>query len=373
MRIGVPTEIKKNESRVGLTPAGAQLLKDAGHEVLIQRGAGEGSGLTDDLYERAGAKIVADKEGVWAAADMIVKVKEPIAPEFGLMREGQILFTYLHLAAAQELGQELIKRKVDAVAYETIETQQGKLPLLNPMSAVAGRMAVQAGAKLLEAEHGGKGILLGGVPGVRRGRVAIIGGGIVGANAARVAVGLGAQVTVLDINLDVLGYLDDVYQGRIHTVYSDPMTIEEAVTRADLVVGAVLVAGAHVPRLVAREMVSRMEKGSVIVDVAVDQGGCVETTKPTTHEDPTYLVDDVIHYCVANMPGSVPRTSTFALTNATTPYVLALANKGLERAADEDRALRRGINTYRGQVPHHAVAQALGVDCQPLPDPLSGR
>jgi alanine dehydrogenase len=371
MRIGVPTEIKKNESRVGLTPAGAQLLKGAGHEVLIQRGAGDGSGLTDDLYERAGAVIVDDKEGVWAAADMIVKVKEPIAPEFELMREGQILFTYLHLAAAQELGHELIKRKVDAVAYETIETQQGKLPLLNPMSAVAGRMAVQAGAKLLEAEHGGKGILLGGVPGVRRGRVAIIGGGIVGAQAARVAVGLGAQVTVLDINLDVLGYLDDVYQGRIHTVYSDPMTIEEAVTRADLVVGAVLVAGARAPRLVTRDMVSRMESGSVIVDVAVDQGGCVETTKPTTHEDPTYVVDGVIHYCVANMPGSVPRTSTFALTNATTPYVLALANKGLERAADEDRAVRRGINTYRGRVPHAAVAQALGVDHQPLPDTLS--
>ena len=370
MRIGVPTEIKKNESRVGLTPAGAQLLTNAGHQVLVQRGAGDGSGLTDGLYERAGARIVPDKEAVWGEAEMIVKVKEPIAPEFELMRQGQILFTYLHLAAAQELGHELIKREVDSVAYETIETASGKLPLLNPMSAVAGRMSVQAGAKLLEAEHGGKGILLGGVPGVRRGRVAIIGGGIVGAQAARVAVGFGAQVTVLDINLDTLGYLDDVYQGRIHTVYSDPMTIEEAVTRADLVIGAVLVAGARAPRLVTRDVVSRMENGSVIVDVAVDQGGCVETSRPTTHEDPTYLVDGVIHYCVANMPGSVPRTSTFALTNATTPYVLDLANKGLERAANEDRAMRRGINTYRGQVPHAAVAQALGVAHQPLPEVL---
>lgn len=371
MRIGVPTEIKKNESRVGLTPAGAQLLTNAGHEVLVERGAGAVSGLSDDLYQRAGATIAGDRKAVWAEADMIVKVKEPIATEFELMREGQILFTYLHLAAEQELGRELIERKVDGVAYETIETQQGKLPLLNPMSAVAGRMAVQAGAKLLEEEHGGKGILLGGVPGVRRGRVAIIGGGIVGAQAARVAMGLGAQVTVLDINLDTLGYLDDVYAGRIHTLYSDPMTIEETVTRADLVVGAVLVAGARAPRLVTREMVSRMEAGSVIVDVAVDQGGCVETSRPTTHEEPTYLVDDVIHYCVANMPGSVPRTSTFALTNATTPYVLAIANKGLERAADDDPALRRGINTYRGKVPHAAVAKALSVDHTPLPGTLS--
>ena len=372
MRIGVPTEIKPNESRVGLTPAGAKLLADAGHEVIVQRGAGTGSGLGDELYERAGAAIAEDRQGVWSRADMIVKVKEPIAPEFELMREGQLLFTYLHLAAEPELAQELIKRRVDAVAYETIESDQGKLPLLNPMSAVAGRMSVQAGAKLLEAERGGKGILLGGVPGVRRGRVAIIGGGIVGAQAARVAMGLGAQVTVLDINVDTLGYLDDIYGGRIHTVYSDPMTVEEAVTRADLVVGAVLVAGARAPRIVTRDMVGQMEEGSVIVDVAVDQGGCVETSRPTTHEDPTYLVDGVIHYCVANMPGSVPRTSTFALTNTTTPYVLALANKGLDRAAADDPALRAGINTYRGSVPHAAVARALGVEYTPLPHAITG-
>ncbi len=366
MRIGVPTEIKTKEFRVGLTPAGVAMLSKAGHQVMIESGAGVGSGLSDDDYQRAGAELVPDRSEVWARADMIVKVKEPIAPEFALMREGQILFTYLHLAAAQELGAELLKRKVSGVAYETIETDDGKLPLLTPMSAVAGRMAVQAGASCLEKERGGKGILLGGVPGVRRGRVCIIGGGIVGANAARVAIGLGAQVTVLDINLDVLAYLDDIYEGRIITAYSDPITIEETVEKSDLVVGAVLVAGARAPRLVTEAMIKTMEAGSVIVDVAVDQGGCVETCRPTTHEDPTYVVHGVTHYCVANMPGAVPRTSTFALTNATMPYVKALASKGLDRAAREDAAMAKGVNTYAGKVTHPAVAEALGQPYTPF-------
>jgi alanine dehydrogenase len=367
MRIGVPTEIKTKEFRVGLTPAGVSVLTKLGHQVMVEAGAGIGSGLSDEEYQRAGAEVVADRAEVWARADMIVKVKEPIAPEFPLMREGQILFTYLHLAAAQELGSELLRRRVSGVAYETIETVDGKLPLLTPMSAVAGRMSVQAGASFLEKERGGKGILLGGVPGVRRGRVCILGGGIVGANAARVAIGLGAQVTVLDINLEVLAYLDDIYEGRIITAYSDPITIEETVEKSDLVVGAVLVAGARAPRLVTEAMVKNMEPGSVIVDVAVDQGGCVETCHPTTHEDPTYVVHGVTHYCVANMPGAVPRTSTFALTNATVPYVKALAQKGLEQAARDDRAIAKGINTFRGAVTHPAVAEALGKPYTPLP------
>jgi alanine dehydrogenase len=367
MRIGVPKEIKTEEFRVGLTTAGAATLAKAGHQVLVERGAGEGSGLSDEDYVRAGATIASSAKEVWERSEMIVKVKEPIPPEFPYLREGQILFTYLHLAAAQELGKQLLDRGVSAIAYETVETSDGRLPLLTPMSAVAGRMAVQAGASLLERDAGGKGILLGGVPGVRRGRVVIIGGGIVGSNAARVAVGLGAKVTVLDIDVEVLSYLDDIYEGRISTLYSDPITIEETVLQADLVVGAVLLAGARAPRLVTAEMVKKMEPGSVIVDVAVDQGGCVETCKPTTHEDPTYLVFDVIHYCVANMPGAVPRTSTFALTNATMPYVKALANKGFERAVSEDAALRKGINTYKGTCPHPAVAEALGVEHHMLP------
>ena len=365
MQIGVPKEIKVKEFRVGMTPALARTLIDAGHQVCIERGAGLGSGLSDAEYEAAGAKIVETKEEVWAA-EMVVKVKEPIEPEFALMREGQLLFTYLHLAAAQELGHELIKRKVDSVAYETIELEDGSLPLLVPMSAVAGRMSVQAGASILEKERGGKGILLGGVPGVRRGKVVIIGGGIVGHNAAQMAMGLGAHTTVLDIDNSVLTELDNLYGGKIQTMHSNPANVEEAVMGADLVVGAVLVTGARAPRLVTRDMIKTMSPGSVIVDVAVDQGGCVETCKPTTHEDPTFVVDDVVHYCVANMPGAVPYTSTFALTNATTPYVLALANKGLVQAAKDDKAIELGINTYQGTVPHAAVAEALSVERVPF-------
>ncbi len=365
MRIGVPTEIKTKEFRVGLTPAGAAVLTKSGHQVMIERGAGLGSGFSDDDYQKAGAELVADRAEVWSRAEMVVKVKEPIAPEFALMRDGQILFTYLHLAAAQELGAELLKRGVTGIAYETIETPDGKLPLLTPMSAVAGRMAVQAGASFLEKERGGKGILLGGVPGVRRGQVIIIGGGVVGANAARVAIGLGARVTVLDIDQAVLTYLDDIYEGGDHTLFSPPFTIEAADAKADLVFGGVLAAGARAPRLVTEGMIKAMEPGSVIVDVAVDQGGCVETCRPTTHEDPTYLVHGVIHYCVAYMPGAVPRTSTFALTNATMPYVKALAKRGLA-AAKDDPAIALGVNTYRGTVPHPAVAEALGQPYTPL-------
>ena len=366
MRIGVPKETKTKEFRVGLTPQGAATLSQSGHEVLVETSAGLGSGLSDELYKKAGAKIVPTASDAWGA-DLVIKVKEPIAPEFQHLREGQMLFTYLHLAAAHELGKELIKKKVDSIAYETVEAEDGSLPLLTPMSAVAGRMAVQAGAAHLEKEKGGLGILLGGVPGVPRGNVVIIGGGIVGANATRMAVGLGAKVTVLDIDAKVLTYLDDIYEGRISTLYSSPSTVAELVKEADHVVGAVLVTGARAPRLVTRDMIKTMKPGSVIVDVAVDQGGCVETCKPTTHENPTFVVDDVIHYCVANMPGAVPRTSTFALNNATMPYIRALADKGWEAAVASDPGFKRGINTYKGTVPHEAVAEALSVDFTAYP------
>jgi alanine dehydrogenase len=361
MRIGVPKEIKTQEFRVGMTPAGVATLVARGHSVLVEQNAGGGSAIPDEAYVKAGAKIVASREEVWGGSDMVVKVKEPIAPEFALMRKDLLLFTYLHLAAAQELGKELLSRGVNGVAYETLEPTPGDLPLLTPMSAVAGRMAVQAGATYLERERGGKGVLLGGVPGVRRGRVTIIGGGVVGANACKIAVGLGANVTVLDVNLKTLAYLDDIYAGRISTQYSDPLSIERAVLESDLVIGAVLIAGARAPRLVTEKMVKAMESGSVIVDVSIDQGGCVETARPTTHDNPTYLVHDVIHYGVANMPGAVPRTSTYALTNATIKYVAALADNGLEKAVATIPHIVTGINTYKGTVPHPAVAEALGV------------
>ncbi len=362
MIVGVPTEIKSREFRVGMIPAGVRMLTARGHKVLVQAGAGVGSGLPDEEYVRAGAEIVPRREDVWKRAEMIVKVKEPLPDEYPLMREGQLVYTYLHLAAAPELGHEMLKRKVNGVAYETIETPDGRLPLLHPMSAIAGRMASQVGATFLEKERGGKGVLLGGVPGVRRGRVAIIGGGVVGQNAARIAVGLGAQVTVLDINQLTLTYIDDIYQGRIQTLYSDPHTVEQTVREADLVIGAVLVTGARAPRLVSEAMVAKMEPGSVIVDVAVDQGGCVETCRPTTHDNPTYLVHDVVHYAVANMPGGVARTSTFALCNATIGYARFLADHGVVKAAQLDAALEKGVNTFRGHVPHAAVAHALGVE-----------
>jgi alanine dehydrogenase len=365
MIIGVPTEIKTREFRIGMIPAGVRMLTARGHKVLVQQGAGVGSGLADEEYVKAGAEIVARREDVWKRAEMIVKVKEPLPDEYPLMQEGQLVYTYLHLAAAPELGHEMLKRKVSGIAYETIETADGKLPLLEPMSAIAGRMASQVGASCLEKEQGGKGVLLGGVPGVRRGRVAIIGGGVVGQNAARIAVGFGAQVTVLDVKPSTLTYIDDIYQGRIQTLFSDPYNVEEAVRQADLVIGAVLITGARAPRLVSEAMVAKMEPGSVIVDVAVDQGGCVETCRPTTHDNPTYLVHDVVHYAVANMPGGVARTSTFALCNATIGYARTLADHGL-RAAKDDLALMKGINTYKGYVPHPAVAQALGLEYRPF-------
>ena len=360
MRIGVPKEIKTQEFRVGMTPAGVAILVARGHTVLVEQNAGVGSSIPDDAYVKAGAKIVATRDEVWAA-DRVVKVKEPIAPEFALMRKDLLLFTYLHLAAAQELAKELLNRGVNGVAYETLEPTPGDLPLLTPMSAVAGRMAVQAGATYLERERGGKGVLLGGVPGVKRGRVTIIGGGVVGANACKMAVGLGANVTVLDVNLKTLAYLDDIYAGRISTQYSDPLSIEKAVLESDLVIGAVLLAGARAPRLVTAKMVKDMEAGSVIVDVSIDQGGCVETARPTTHDNPTYLVDDVIHYGVANMPGAVPRTSTYALTNVTIPYAVEIASRGLEEAIRSDRALALGVNVYQGQITNDRVAEAHGL------------
>jgi alanine dehydrogenase len=358
MIIGVPTEVKTREYRVGMIPAGVRTLTTRGHKVLVQAGAGVGSGISDDEFRGAGAEIIGTADEVWKRAEMIFKVKEPLPEEYPRMREGQIVYTYLHLAAAPKLGEEMLKRSVTGVAYETIELPGGKLPLLQPMSAVAGRMSVQVAATYLEKERGGKGILLGGVPGVRRGRVVIIGGGIVGQNAARMAIGLGAQVVVLDVNTDTLAYIDDIYEGRINTLYSDPVSIEESVRTADVVIGAVLVAGARAPRLVTEAMIKKMEPGSVIVDVAVDQGGCIETCRPTTHDDPTYMVHNVVHYCVANMPGAVPRTSTFALNNATLAYGVKIADKGIAEAM-KDPHLLRGLNTYKGKVTHDAVAQAL--------------
>jgi alanine dehydrogenase len=366
MLIGVPTEIKTREYRVGMIPAGVFLLTQKGHKVIVQKGAGMGAGIQDADYVKAGATIIERASEIWAQAEMIVKVKEPLKDEYPLMRSGQIVYTYFHLAAVPELAKVLVDRGVSAVAYETIELEGGKLPLLQPMSAVAGRMAVQAGATFLEKERGGKGILLGGVAGVRRGRVTIIGGGIVGNNAARMAIGLGALVNVLDVNPDALNYMDDVYQGRINTLYSDPHTIEESVVKSDLVIGAVLVAGARAPRLVTESMIKKMEPGSVVVDVAIDQGGCIETAKPTTHDEPTYTLHDVVHYGVANMPGAVPRTSTFALANATIRYALRIAEHGLEKAAAADLPLARGVNTYKGRLTHKAVAQSLNMEYSPF-------
>jgi alanine dehydrogenase len=367
MIIGVPTEVKTREYRIGMIPAGVRQLVANGHKVLVQANAGVGSGLPDEEFVKAGAEIVATADEVWRRADMIFKVKEPLPEEYPRMREGQIVYTYLHLAAAPELAHELVKRGVTGVAYETIELDDGRLPLLQPMSAVAGRMAIQVAATYLEKEKGGKGVLLGGVPGVRRGKVTIIGGGVVGQNAARMAIGLGANVDLLDINPDTLAYVDDVYLGRVNTLYSDPVSIEKSVMEADVVVGAVLIAGAKAPKLVSEALVRKMEPGSVIVDVAVDQGGCIETCHPTTHDDPVYTVHGVVHYCVANMPGAVARTSTFALNNATLAYGVKIANLGIEKAAKAFAPIARGINTMGGKVTHKAVAQAVNLEYHPLP------
>jgi alanine dehydrogenase len=362
MKIGLPKEIKDNEYRVGLTPAGVNALVNAGHSVFVQKTAGEGSGFADDQYVRAGGEMLETADEVWAEGDMIVKVKEPIAPEYPRMRENQLLFTYLHLAPELELTKQMMERKVTGVAYETITDKQGRLPLLTPMSEVAGRMSVQVGATFLEKMNGGRGILLGGVPGVPAANVVIIGGGIVGTEAAKMAVGLGAKVTIIDRNLDRLRQLDDIFLSKVQTLASSHFAISEAISHADLVIGAVLVVGAAAPKLVTRDMLHLIPHGAVLVDVAVDQGGCFETTHATTHSNPTYYEEGVLHYCVANMPGAVPRTSTFALTNATLPYALDLANKGFEKAIKDDVGLREGVNTYAGKLTYEAVATSQNLE-----------
>ncbi len=366
MKIGLPKEIKDNEYRVGLTPAGVQALENAGHEVYVQKSAGEGSGFTDEQYVKAGADLLDTADEIWETGDMIVKVKEPVGPEYPRMRENQLLFTYLHLAPEFELTKVMLERKVTGVAYETITDKHGRLPLLTPMSEVAGRMSVQVGATYLEKMNGGRGILLGGVPGVPAANVVIIGGGIVGTEAAKMAVGLGAKVTIIDRNLDRLRQLDDIFLSKVQTLASSRYAIEEAISHADLVIGAVLVVGAAAPKLVTREMLHLIPHGAVLVDVAVDQGGCFETTHATTHSNPTYYEEGVLHYCVANMPGAVPRTSTFALTNATLPYALELANKGFESAIKDDRGLAEGVNTYAGKLTYQAVAEAQNLEYTPL-------
>ncbi len=372
MKIGLPKEIKDNEYRVGLTPAGVQALSDAGHELFVQKTAGEGSGFSDEQYVNAGAKMLDTADDVWKTGDMIVKVKEPVAPEYPRMRENQLLFTYLHLAPELELTKQLLDRKVTGVAYETITDKKGTLPLLTPMSEVAGRMAVQVGATYLEKMNGGRGILLGGVPGVPAANVVIIGGGVVGTEAAKMAVGFGAHVTIIDINLDRLRQLDDIFLSKVQTLASSRYAIQEAISHADLVIGGVLVVGAAAPKLVTREMLKVIPKGAVLVDVAVDQGGCFETTHATTHSNPTFYEEGVLHYCVANMPGAVPRTSTFALTNATLPYALALANKGFEKAIQDDKGLAEGVNTYAGKLTYQAVADSQNLEYTPLDSLIDG-
>jgi alanine dehydrogenase len=370
MRIGVPKEIKTNENRIALVPAGAEALVQAGHTVMVERGGGLGSGFTDDQYEAVGATMH-DVEDVWANAEMIMKVKEPIAVEYPRIRDGQLLFTYFHFAADETLTQALIKSGAVAVAYETVQLPSGELPLLTPMSEVAGRMSIQAGAKYLEKYYGGRGMLLGGVPGVPPADVVIIGGGVVGTNAAKMAAGMGAHVRILDLSLERLRYLSDVMPANVDLIYSNRHNLLEQLEMADLVVGAVLVPGAKAPKLVKRDDLKLMKKGSVIVDVAVDQGGCVETIRPTTHENPIYEIDGVIHYGVANMPGGVPRTSTLALTNATFPYAARLAKFGWQDACRRDPALALGLNVVNGKVVYEGVAEAFGMELTPVQQMLA--
>jgi len=359
MIIGVPKEIKDGEERVAATPAGVRTLREYGHTVLVQAGAGEGSRTPDAEFRRAGARMIRTPRDLYSRADMILKVKEPLPTEYNLLRPGQILFTYLHLASSRDLLQALLDREVIALGYETVQTNNGDLPLLVPMSEIAGKMSIQIGAHLLESRRGGRGTLLGGVPGVPPAEVVIVGCGVVGANAAKVAQGMGAHVTILDINHDRLKYLDDVLGGNVFTVYANPYSIERAAGYADLLVGAVLVPGARAPKVVTRDMVRKMKRGSVIVDVAVDQGGCIETSRPTTHSHPTYVLHHVVHYCVPNIPGAVPRTSTHALSNATLPWALEIADKGLPAAIRSNPALARGLNVANGRVLHPAVATAF--------------
>lgn len=372
MIIGIPKEIKNNENRVGITPAGVTTLVLAGHTVLIEKNAGTGSDITDEDYRTAGASILENAADIYAKAEMIIKVKEPLPAEYDLLQKGQILYTYLHLAPEPELTKVLVKKKVVSIAYETVELPNGALPLLNPMSEVAGRMAIQIGAHFLEKPHGGRGVLLGGVPGVEPGVVVIVGGGTVGTNAAKMAVGLGAQVTILEKNADRLRYLDDLFMGRIKTMMSNTYNIAMEVARADLLVGAVLIPGARAPKLVTEEMVKQMKSGSVIVDVAIDQGGSIETIdRVTTHSDPVFVKHGVVHYSVANMPGAVARTSTFALTNVTIPYAVDIASKGWRKAILTNRALAKGVNVVNGKITYRAVAEAHNLPYTPLEDAIT--
>jgi alanine dehydrogenase len=369
LKIGVAKEIKSDEYRVALTPAGARELGQRGHDVIVETRAGEGSSFTDAAYEAAGARI-ASVEDVWGDAELLLKVKEPIEPEYGRMREGLVLFTYLHIAADEPLTRALIDSGITAVAYETVETDAGALPLLAPMSEIAGRLAAQAGAYFLEKPLGGRGLLLGGVPGVAPGRVVVIGGGMVGYNAAVIAIGLGASVAILERSIDRMRHLEEVLSGRVSLVMSSTLQIEESLREADVVIGAVLIPGAVAPKLITREMVEGMKEAAVLADVAIDQGGCAETSHPTTHSEPVYTVAGVTHYCVANMPGAVPITSTKALTNATLPYVEAIADHGIAEAVARDPALSRGVNVVDGKVTYEAVADAHGLEYQPLEDVL---
>ena len=370
MIIGTVKEIKPGEARVGLTPSDAAAYTGAGHTVHIEAGAGLGTGFTDDEYARAGGVIVKSREEVFSTAEMIVKVKEPLPDEYPLLEEGQILYTYLHLAASKELTEALLERKVKAVAYETIELENGSLPCLKPMSEIAGRLSVQEGAKYLEKTFGGRGILLGGVPGIQRGKIAIIGGGVVGTNACKIAIGIGADVTILDVSADRLSYLDDIFGTHVTTLYSTRANIEKVLRESDLVIGAVLLPGAKAPQLVTRADLKIMKNGAVIVDVAVDQGGCIETSRPTTHDDPVYVVDGVVHYCVANMPGAVALSSTQALTSTTLPYGLLLAGSGVEKAVRNSPALAKGVNTYLGHCVYEPVAEVFELPYRKLQDVL---
>lgn len=370
MIVGVPKEIKTGEKRVGIVPSGVSAFVAHGHTVLIEKGAGLGSGIADEEYKKAGAKIVNYAKQIWDQAEMIIKVKEPLDNEIELCRPGQILYTYLHLASDESLTRRLLKKQIIGVAYETIQLDDGSLPLLTPMSEVAGRLSVQIGARCLEATYGGMGVLLGGVSGVKPAKVVILGAGVAGSNACTIAVGMGAHVTVIDINPARLRYLQDIMQGRVTTLMSNRANIAEEVAQADLLIGSVLVPGAKAPRLVTKDMVKNMKPNSAIVDIAIDQGGCIETSKPTTHDNPTYRVYDVVHYCVTNMPGAVPRTSTYALTNVTLGYGLMIADLGIEQAIAKDKALRKGVNLYKGKITYKAVAEAFNMDWEEIPDKL---
>lgn len=371
MIIGVPKEIKTHENRVALQPGGALQMKRNGHEVLIQKGAGIGSGFTDDMYVEAGATIYDDVEALWEKADMIMKVKEPIAEEYPRMREGQIIFTYFHFAADEALTQAVVNSKCIAIAYETVEKADGSLPLLIPMSEVAGRMAAQEGAVYLEKPKGGRGMLMGGIPGVQPAKVLVLGGGIVGVNAAKIAAGMGADTTIMDINMPRLRYLDDVMPKNVHTFFSSESNIRGMLPQVDVIIGAVLKPGAKAPHLITREMLKEMRPGTVLVDVAIDQGGCFETSKPTTHKDPVYEVEGVVHYCVANMPGAVPYTSTLGLTNVTLPYAVALANKGWKKALNDDPELKKGLNIADGKIVYEDVAKAFNLSWESVASVLN--